>query len=428
MLRGPTPGCTTASWQLPTASQVSRRGGTRAILEAFLTERWYSRPGVLLLLWPFEWLYGRVADWRRERANQALAQSTNPHIPTIVVGNLVAGGTGKTPMVVEVVRELMAQGVRPGIVTRGYGGRAGCWPRLVSATGNTDLCGDEACELASITGCPVVAGPDRAAAARWLVELLGCQVVVSDDGLQHYGLARDLEMILVDAERGFGNGHRLPVGPLRELPARLRQADVLILTSGGSQADTAKGQELVSVTDQACDAPVLKASLVPDRARLLLDPNAQNSQPVADAPFAGQAVTALSSIGYPRRFHADLAQLGCELTTRALADHQTYAGFRPDWPPQNWVVTTGKDAAKLRWRLRADSTFGATVGSWLDRVWVLERRVDFAHTGREQFSRVLAGFVANLSPGARLPQALPVNGAETTPHSNQLTDEEGSRP
>ncbi len=336
--------------------------GVRNYLREHIEARWYGQAGVLQLLAPLSWLYAAIAASRKQRALASLsanevAGQPDLSVPVVVVGNIVAGGTGKTPVVIDVVQRLRRLGASPGVVARGYGGRSATWPRVVTALSDPQCCGDEAVEVASRLGCPVVVGPDRTAAARWLVEYFGCDVIVSDDGLQHYRLQRALEIAVVDAVRGQGNGYLLPVGPLREPIERLLTVDCVV--------KTARENELGNAV--AGPAEVF-ALFRPISATHLLS---NSTVDLAQAPFVGEHCIALSAIGNPTRFHDDLAALGCTLTTRVLADHSSYTNFVADWAKESLVVTTAKDAVKLRSLTSADSS-GLT-NSWLEQVWVLNR-------------------------------------------------------
>ncbi|MBK1648266.1 tetraacyldisaccharide 4'-kinase [Rhabdochromatium marinum] len=303
-------------------------------VSALLQAVWY-RPGHPLagLLAPLGWLYCALARlrahyWRRrwQRPPEAGAQLT---VPVIVVGNLTVGGTGKTPLVLWLAEHLRTRGWQPGIVTRGYGGRAQGAPRLVPADSDPREQGDEAVLLAARSGCPVMAGADRVAAAQRLVAECNCDLLLADDGLQHYRLRRTLEILLVDGRRGFGNRRCLPAGPLREPPARAQQADI-ILHNGGSQTNR-PGMELH-----------------PLRAINLRDPRHTR----ALAQFVGTPVTAVAGIGHPEQFFAGLEQQGLHIVRRPYPDHHAFSQQDSrDWPAGP-VLMTEKDAVK--WRPFAD--------------------------------------------------------------------------
>ena len=374
------PGCTTANSQSPRAERaraaVNGIARLRTRMEAWLTERWYGEPGVLSVLRPVAWLFKAVAARNAMRGKRYAAAHPSP-VPVIVVGNLVAGGTGKTPVVGYLAERLIALGARPGIVARGYGGKVSKLPRLVTPTSDPDLCGDEAVELAQLTSCPVVVGADRPAAVRWLAELLRCSVVISDDGLQHYRMDRALELVLLDAQRRFGNGELIPVGPLREPPERLQMAD-LILVSGGTDEASTTGSLPVRAPVHCVDLRMTHCRLLQEAGRM----------PIEQAPFLGEDVVALSAIGNPARFHSDLRALGCTVLPWTLADHAKLHRLRPDWPAASWVVVTAKDAVKLE-AVAAESA----AGDWLERVWVVEREVVLSDEGAalitEQLERLV---------------------------------------
>lgn len=372
------------------------RPGGRARIEAFLNARWYGQAGILHLLQPIAWLYAGIAAWRRRQASakafKNLEQSAEGRLPTIVVGNLVAGGTGKTPVVAMLVDELKALGAKPGIVSRGYGGRSKSWPLSVTTDLDPALCGDEAVELAQITGCPVVAGPDRRECVAQLSCGHDCNVVVSDDGLQHYPMARDMEIVLVDAQRRFGNGYLLPVGPLREPIDRILEAQLLLVTARSvAEAEVAQ-PELVEQTGIPSDS-ALSCALVAATAQPLLTGDACV---LAQAPFVSEHCVALSGIGAPERFHQDLESLGCSIEAQAFADHHNSAGLISSgklkrWAERNWVVTTGKDAVKLRFQLSGQNT-GLAAEDY-KRVWVLKRELILSQTDLAELRRVLGQFV-----------------------------------
>ncbi len=199
-------------------------------LQTWFNRIWYDRPAPPWWLLPLSLVYGAVAASRRFLYARRLRRATRLPCPVVVVGNVSVGGTGKTPLVCWVVTHLIERGYRPGIVTRGYGGSS-TTARRVDAADDPVQVGDESILLARRTGAPVAIGRDRPAAAHLLVSA-GCNVIVSDDGLQHYALARDCEVIVIDGDRRFGNGWLLPAGPLRETPSRLKAADAVVVNGG----------------------------------------------------------------------------------------------------------------------------------------------------------------------------------------------------
>lgn len=312
---------------------VPRQGIERMRLNQ-LAERlqaiWYS-PGHPLIwpLAPLGWLYcgiarARAAWWRR-RWRQPADAGEHIAAPVIIIGNLTVGGTGKTPLVLWLAQHLRARGWRPGILTRGYAGNNQGQTRPVPSAGDPRDYGDEPVLLAARSGCPVMAGADRVAAAQRLLSECGCNILLADDGLQHYRLRRTVEILLVDGRRGFGNGHCLPAGPLREPKSRAQQADI-ILTNGGTDHDRPRME------------------LRPLRAINLSDPKHTR----ALAQFIGTPVTAVAGIGHPEQFFALLEYHGLRIRRRPYPDHH---GFSPtdvsDWP-SGPVLMTEKDAVKCR--------------------------------------------------------------------------------
>ena len=202
---------------------------------------WYEPHPLGAVLAPLGWLYGLFAVLRRGVYRAGLRRSRRVGCPVVVVGNLCVGGTGKTPLVIAIAKLLARRGLRAGIVCRGYGGRASRWPQYVHSGSDPGLVGDEAVLLARRTGRPVAAGPDRAAAARALYGRAEYDVILSDDGLQHLRLARDVEIAVVDGARRHGNRRCLPAGPLREPPGRLASVDLVAVNGGvpegGGRAD-----------------------------------------------------------------------------------------------------------------------------------------------------------------------------------------------
>jgi tetraacyldisaccharide 4'-kinase len=268
-----------------------------------------------------------VARLRRRR-QQAVAREQRLPVPVVVVGNIAVGGTGKTPFVIWLVERLREWGWRPGVVSRGYGGRAREWPQRVLPGSDPALVGDEPVLVARRAGCPVVVGPDRVAAARALLDGGAVDVVVSDDGLQHYRLWRDLEIAVVDATRGLGNGRLIPAGPLREPPSRLGEVALVVANGPGW---TAPAGRQVTMRLAAWQAEALDGS----GPRLLSD-------------FAGQTVHAVAGIGNPARFFAMLSQQGIGLVVHPFPDHHAFARADLEFGDGLPVLMTEKDAVKCR--------------------------------------------------------------------------------
>lgn len=303
----------------------------RARLERWLVARWYGHAGVLWLLWPLAQLVRLVVAWRRHRRARGA-----PPVPVIVVGNITVGGSGKTPLVLWLVDALRRRGLRVGVVSRGYGGR-GLYPLDVGADTPVAACGDEPALLARRTGVPVVVDPDRRRALARL-QARGVDLVIADDGLQHYRLPRSVEIAVVDARRGLGNGQLLPVGPLREPAARLRTVDFVVANGGGPGADRAAGRATMPV---AAWPMQFRATAV----RLLRDPARRIG---VDEFIAGHGrrVAALAGIGDPARFFATLQSLGFEVDAHPFPDHHAFTAADLSAIAHRPLLMTEKDAAK----------------------------------------------------------------------------------
>lgn len=295
-----------------------------------LVSAWYDQAPWLRLLAPFAWLYGVVTRRRRLSYLTGRSESWRPEAPVIVVGNITAGGTGKTPFVIWLASALETLGFTVGIVSRGHGGSANRNPLRVTADADPEEVGDEAPMLARRTGAPVVICRDRVRAVKDLLETTGCDLVLADDGLQHYALARDIEIALVDGHRGLGNRRLLPAGPLREPAQRLQEVDWVVNTG--------------RLLDPGSDASLM--CVLPRRFVAVADPRME----VSLAAFAGryENVNAVAGIGNPARFAQTLREAGLNPILHAYPDHHRFTGeevrFDNGWP----VVCTEKDATKLK--------------------------------------------------------------------------------
>lgn len=283
---------------------------------------------VARLLWPASLLFGAVAALRRAAYRCGILRAIRLPVPVVVVGNIGVGGTGKTPLTLALAAQLRASGYRPGIVSRGYGGNAR-GVQAVPATGDPRAYGDEPVLLARRSGCPVWIGTDRAAAAGALLAAHpGCNLIICDDGLQHYALARDFEIAVVDGARGLGNGRLLPSGPLREPVSRLAAVSAIVVNGAGAAP--------------AAGGAVYRMSLHGMQLHNLKDP-ARRAPP---AHFAGTRVHAVAAIGHPQRFFDHLRNLGIDFSPHAFPDHYAFKAtdlaFGDDAP----VIMTEKDAVK----------------------------------------------------------------------------------
>lgn len=290
---------------------------------ARLIERNWYRSWVyniwLLPLWP---LVALLVYHKRRRFLRQLPEADK--VPVVVVGNITVGGTGKTPLITWLVDEARALGLKPGIVSRGYGSRADHYPLILTDTTSAAEGGDEPVMLYQRLGCPVVVDPQR---SRAVDELSGrVDIIFSDDGLQHYGMARAAELVVVDAKRKFGNGWLLPVGPLREPVTRLATVDKVLLN----------GEDFT--VEPAAIKNALTAEVVPSER------------------LAGMTVHAVSGIGNPQRFYDTLKALGATVVEHAFPDHHDFSEADFDFArdAEQIVVMTEKDWIKCRAFARSD--------------------------------------------------------------------------
>lgn len=286
---------------------------------------WYTRNPWLILLLPFAFLYCLVVRLRRLFYRLGLLRSEHLPVPVIVVGNLTVGGTGKTPLTGWLAVLLKQSGYRPGIIARGYRGQARHWPQQVRPDSDPVMVGDEAVMLAGMCGCPMAVGPQRVQAARALLKNNECDVILSDDGMQHYSLHRDIEIAVIDGVRRMGNGFCLPAGPLREPVSRLEQVDLRVVNGLGNRGEYPMRMKAGYAHNLADDNNVREL-----------------------ASFRGDSVHAVAGIGNPERFIEFLRQAGMRVEAHLFPDHHAYlAGdvcFGDDQP----VLMTGKDAVKCR--------------------------------------------------------------------------------
>lgn len=287
---------------------------------------WSGESPLWLLLLPLSWLYGLVSGVIRACYRLGLKRAWRAPVPVVVVGNLTAGGNGKTPVVIWLVEKLTERGVRVGVVSRGYGGKAARYPLLLNEQTSTAEAGDEPVLIFQRTGVPVAVSPKRSEAVQALLAEQAVQLVITDDGLQHYALARDKEIVVIDGVRRFGNGWWLPAGPMRERESRLRSVDAVIVNGGEAKA----GEIPMRL------APGLAVNLLTGERR---DVTGLSS------------LVAMAGIGHPPRFFATLENQGATLEKCVpLADHQALTAEKVAslLSPGQTLVMTEKDAVKCR--------------------------------------------------------------------------------
>jgi tetraacyldisaccharide 4'-kinase len=290
-------------------------------LTRWLVDVWYKDPFIGVWLSPLGFLFSDAVKFRKFLYRRGLLKTHTLPVPVVVVGNITVGGTGKTPLIIWLARFLKDSGYRPGIISRGYGGQSESWPQMVAANSDAKNVGDEALLIAKQTGCPMAIGPLRVEAATMLLNKSDCNIILSDDGLQHYALNRDIEIAVIDGERRFGNGYCLPAGPLREPIERLQSVDLIIVNGEKSEDDEFEMQ------------------LTGDMALNLITGEQKPLQEFNNCH-------ALAGIGNPERFFKLLASSGLTCITHSFPDHYQFQRNDIEFGDNKSVLMTEKDAVK----------------------------------------------------------------------------------
>lgn len=288
---------------------------------SWLDTIWYRDNFIAKCLLPLSIAFQGAVKLRRSMYRAGYLKVRHLPVPVVVVGNISVGGTGKTPLIIALARLLKQNGYRPGIVSRGYGGKVRA-PVKVEPCSSSEAVGDEPILLARHGDCPVAVCPERFDAGHLLLEQDGCDVILCDDGLQHYKLARDIEIAVVDGERQFGNGYCLPAGPLREPPSRLAQVDFVVVNGG----ETAESQYSMTLNGEVA---INLATGV--------------GKPLQH--FVGAECHAIAGIGNPERFFRMLERAGLKCTNHRFPDHYPYRPGDLDFDEKP-VLMTEKDAVK----------------------------------------------------------------------------------
>lgn len=285
----------------------------------------WDKKYIAYLLWPFSLLYRAIVFFRHKLYQLQIINVTKFTKLVIVVGNITVGGTGKTPLVIAVVQFLQTQGWRPGVISRGYGGKLRHYPCQVYPQSNPREVGDEPLLIARNTGCPVIVDPNRCRGVKALFLKKNCNIVVSDDGLQHLALGRDIEIAVIDGQRRFGNGFCLPAGPLREPISRLKTVDIRVSKGKASPNE-------------------FSMQLVPDYFYQLISPDNKKD---ADY-FVGKQLHAVAGLGNPEQFFNSLRCLGLTITEHPFPDHHFFKPRDLDYGKNAIIFMTEKDAVKCR--------------------------------------------------------------------------------
>lgn len=321
---------------------------------------WSGKSWFYLLLLPFSWLYGAITTLRHFAYKKGWLSSWKSPIPIVVVGNLTAGGNGKTPVVIWLVEQLLEQGFKPGVVSRGYGGKSDHYPLLLTSETPPAMAGDEPVLIYHRTGAPVAVAPVRKDAVKALLAQYDLDIIITDDGLQHYALQRDYEIVVIDGQRRFGNGWWLPAGPMRERAGRLSSVDAIIVNGGISQNDE------IGMMLEGNIAVNLKTG---------------EKKPVNQLNKA----VAIAGIGHPPRFFDSLNDKGVQLiSTKAFSDHSDYSVLELQQltPHQETLIMTEKDAVKCQ-HFAQDNWWYLPVSASINSQSVLKQVINLIYSSKK---------------------------------------------
>lgn len=289
----------------------------------FIEDIWYTKHPLGILLLPLSWIYTLVIIVRRLCYQSGLIAVNKINVPVIIVGNISVGGTGKTPLVIWLAEHFTEKGFKPGIVSRGYGGKFSGKTQQVRPDSDPLLVGDEPVLISKRTSCPVAVAAQRRNAAEELIEHYACNLILCDDGMQHYSLDRDIEIAVIDGQRRFGNGHCLPAGPLREPVSRLKTVDFVVSKYMASRHEYKMEYsygDLISLTDPTKTIPI--------------------------SSFSGESVHAIAGIGNSDRYFSYIRNQKIKLIMHDFPDHHPFSADDIKFNDGLPVVMTEKDAVK----------------------------------------------------------------------------------
>ncbi|WP_352338355.1 tetraacyldisaccharide 4'-kinase [Psychrobacter sp. 16-MNA-CIBAN-0192] len=334
-------------------------------LETIVTRAWGRQALWLWLLLPVSWLYGLLITLRKLLYKTGLLSSYRAPIPVMVIGNITVGGSGKTPLIIGLVEYLQQHGISIGVISRGYGGDSAQMPALVTKNSLPTVVGDEPSLIVNVSGVPMAVCPNRKHAIETLLQAHpDLQLIIADDGLQHYALQRDIEWIVVDAARGFGSKQLLPTGFLREPLSRLKNATVIY----HKKPEQVRSEDKLGSNQRTKQ---LTMHLLPD---VLYPLWAESGIEQNSAPTTGSQVHAVSGIGYPQRFFNTLADLGFDVIAHPYPDHYDFSVTELRQYSEQPIIVTSKDAVKIRALFLQAETHQAQTSEWqalASRLWVL---------------------------------------------------------
>lgn len=316
-----------------------------------LIASWYGKHKPLWCLYPFTKMYEWVVTRRRQSYLKFEKDVYRAPVPVIVVGNITVGGTGKTPMILWLIEHCQSLGLKVGVVSRGYGAKPTHFPWMVKADQASHLAGDEPLLIVQRTQVPLAIDPKRSQAVQYLLTHFAIDIILADDGLQHYALGRDLELVMVDMDRQFGNGYCMPMGPLREPVSRLNTVDAVIYNGASTDPEGAFS---------LCLKPECWV-------------NVHTKQELPLSSFSHKKVHAVAGIGNPERFFNSLAVLGLDVITHPFDDHAVFTGDLLDFKDDLPVIMTEKDAVKCAsfakahwWYLKVNSQPSIAFIDWFN--------------------------------------------------------------